>query len=269
MECEEGLCRWAFLPDDLLFRFAGFGDAQRLCVLLGTCRAWRVSLLARCEDLWRAFALARFPRLKALLAASTQPPDSFCALYRNQLMAEGRIPTPVPRFDFSSLIFTVEIDYKDEPVLEWVGKAPCDVRVSDGCFELDISWSSDNPVRLQRQLEAIYTASPVRTSEVVRIRIFVTRELRTTCLYSGAALDCIQDDVLQAIAVRNATSSHVQCLMGPAIDLPVVWDVAYAAARGQSFTPVTTCKLHFTYDHDEVLSASEIQMYFVNLCFPD
>ena len=76
------------LPSELVVSIVRAGkDGVFLVKMLRVCKAWRRAITAESASLWREAALARYPRLHAVLAVSPQPP-CFRSLYRSQLTAD-------------------------------------------------------------------------------------------------------------------------------------------------------------------------------------
>ena len=59
-----------------------------LVKMLRVCKAWRRALTAELASLWREVALARYPRLRAVLTIAQAQPPCFRSLYRSQLTAD-------------------------------------------------------------------------------------------------------------------------------------------------------------------------------------
>ena len=102
------------LEADLLAHIARRGGASVLCAMAQTSKQLRAPIIAAGDEMWREFALARFPCLKSLLEL-VPTSLSFKSIYRKQLA--GVAPPPPPSFpDLSAYVFSVELAV---PALGW------------------------------------------------------------------------------------------------------------------------------------------------------
>jgi len=102
------------LEADLLAHIARRGGASVLCAMAQTSKQLRAPIIAAGDEMWREFALARFPCLKSLLEL-VPTSLSFNSIYRKQLA--GVAPPPPPSFpDLSEYVFSVELAV---PALGW------------------------------------------------------------------------------------------------------------------------------------------------------
>ena len=102
------------LEADLLRHIARRGGASVLCAMAQTSQQLRAPIIAAGDEMWREFALARFPCLKSLLEL-VPTSLSFKSIYRKQLAAVS--PEPPPSFpDLSTYVFSVELAV---PALGW------------------------------------------------------------------------------------------------------------------------------------------------------
>ena len=152
---------------------------RTLAALLRASRTTHLILCDHQEELWRAAALSRFPRLVKILVASGRAPSSFRALYADQLRAESR---EMPAADahgepeLSDFVFTVEVRFDGNLAGSWTGKV-------ENPDEL-----SGSPVVRVWEHEPEWFASllaeplPVAAAGCT-CTAYLTHELRTTCIY--------------------------------------------------------------------------------------
>lgn len=109
---------WNQLPDDCVVHIGRHCCAGAFLALEQSCSGWKLALATAEQEIWRALALRRFPRLPDLLRLSAHP-SCFRTVYRNQLAAE-RPPEQVTHENDAKLadfIFTVELRRVPVPVV--------------------------------------------------------------------------------------------------------------------------------------------------------
>ena len=85
-----------------------------LVKMLQVCKAWRRAITAESASLWREVALARYPRLRAVLTIAQAQPPCFRSLYRSQLAADRStysLANQSPTLD--AYVLTAELQVQD------------------------------------------------------------------------------------------------------------------------------------------------------------
>jgi len=167
---------------------------------LATCRAWRLN--CSFDELWKAFALARFPRLAAI-TAHAQSPRSWRELAEEMLRAElgpcayamgASLASTHLDVDLPNLLFTLEVDVGGVRLVRWTGRATFGRRAhSQGFWSaglwLDDVWHGRATTHAERRrrrplLERLNASNESNMCA----HVFVTHlgQLRTLRLYHGA-----------------------------------------------------------------------------------
>lgn len=240
---------WRALPDEILVHVCRFGQAPCLTTIVCVCQTWAGAAARDAESLWQQFALARFPRLRAIVAASTGATPSYRLLYQRQLQAEKHKRCE----DLRDVLFTVEIDVDDQHLMRWTGRAD---RVADHYILLS-PWAISEVAQRKSLLEAMRFHSFYLQPEghVVECRIFATRDFRTVLTYVGM-LEDIGDDVLyfEERPTESLPESAKRPQLWPAVDLPDPNDEA-------GVSEPCTMRIHVVDDDENELLFDDIVLY--------
>lgn len=178
---------WSDLPDDNVVTIARECNAPTLLLCESLCSGWRVALRRAkldLEEVWKALALARFPRLDAVLRLSSGPPPSYRVLFRNQLEAERShaAQEAEQKTTLDDFIFSVELRHGTEVEGRWTGT----INSVDG---------SENAVLADGSKPRLWTegseprwidpeGEPV--SRHIQLMVFVTHKFHTIKIYQDA-----------------------------------------------------------------------------------
>ena len=245
------------LPADLLAHVARMSCSARLLILMqSVSRAWREAVLAVHEELWRLAVLTKFPRVRALLAASPQLDGvSFRDVYRSQLKAQRLPPQPVdwrrsppkPTCKLNDFVFTLELKSGDA-LLSWTGQLSWTASAEmTFCTPSKAPlWQAGAPCPLSTIVQR-WVADPNGATEV-HLLVFVTWRMRTVRIMHEQKLarhDVIRDLVRFKRAELPIKSNGSSPLHGP--DTPL-----HAARRHAAVgIHVATGRLLMTWDIEQ------------------
>ena len=221
---------WASLDADCLVHVGvQAGSPAVVVVMEQACRAWKAAISGADAELWRPFAIKRFPRLSRILSLAPETPQelqtSFRRLYFDQWAAEQEIP----RYDslamhtsLSEFVFTIEVrsdltvlgsessiigtqtctfdDVVARKVFPFV--APYDFVATSGAKAAEAAQASgrigapaDDNIRSHLQsLPRLWDGTQAKwPSGAMELTIYVTHKLQTVKLYSEYLADVARE----------------------------------------------------------------------------
>ena len=236
-----GLAARVALPADLLAHVARMSCSARLLILMqSVSRAWREAVLAVHEELWKLAVLTKFPRVKALLAASPQSDEiSFRDIYRSQSKAERLPPQPVewrrsppkPTCKLNDFVFTLELKSGDA-LLSWTGQLRWTSSAETTFRNTSKAplWQAGAPCPLSTIVQR-WVADPNGAAEV-HLSVFVTSRMRTVRIMHERKL-----------ARLGGTTSILNLVRNGRAELPIKHDTSWMLLDGPD-TPLHRARRH-------------------------
>ena len=179
---------WLSLPAEVVP--AAIPDATALVRMLQTCKAWRTAIKADEEKLWKAFAMADFPRLHDILRLQPPPPVATAGFWRDTYRSQFRAKTtPVqcaptsPTTSWSDYVFTVEVSAAGQEAVSRSFIINSWTELAD----LEAPWG-----RAEERPEWL-KANPVHNIHGLQLSFLVTFQHRTIRLYDKGTM---KDDAL-------------------------------------------------------------------------
>ena len=206
------------LPAELVVAIASrikcFPSAKAVHFMMRVCRQWKTILSAAGdEELWRPMLLGDFPRTAEVLLLSprTKSSPTYRSMYRDHYNATNGpdhfVRDAKNTTKLADYIFTVQIFQGGDHAQSWSGRF--EDEESGFSFELDTEaewvqrlahdffakgFDRDTSEWIPKIQEASGRFETAREENDLAVSVFVTRDLRTTCIYHET-LNNIEDDM--------------------------------------------------------------------------
>jgi len=167
------------LPAELVVHMAKSScTAPLLTTISALCHSWRAAIAPEGEVLWQMATIARFPRVKAILAAAPSA-LSWLEIYQLQLRSEKHVAAPEPSDpDPSDFVVSFELTLKGEVVLGETDVLP-DEQANDDALCTKELWTEETaPKWIQDGWDEEWAEREKPT-----LSLWITRDVKTIQIY--------------------------------------------------------------------------------------